>query len=112
MDAISHGNPSPRKTLTEFEPVTLPIAESAVGELLAADMDANVSGKDVPRATNVMAVTESLTPHTHPNTSAAYPTTTVIIPMQAKEHTKAGHPPAHLTGGTVANNNFQKMITK
>jgi len=28
-DEISHGNPNPTNTLTEFEPVILPIAESA-----------------------------------------------------------------------------------
>jgi hypothetical protein len=109
---MSHGNPSPRKTFTEFEPVTLPIAESAVSAFLAAVIDANVSGKEVPRATNVMAVTESSIPHTHPNISAAYPTITVIPPMYARETTNAGHPPPLLIGGTVANNNFQKIVTK
>lgn len=30
MEAISQGRPSPRKTLTEFEPVTFPTALSAL----------------------------------------------------------------------------------
>lgn len=67
--------------MTEFEPVTLPIAASAVSALLAAVIEAKVSGKEVPRATNVIAVTESLIPHTHPNISAAYPTITVTPPI-------------------------------
>ena len=46
-----HGMPRPRKTLTELEPVMLPIAASAVSSLIAATLLAKVSGKEVPRAT-------------------------------------------------------------
>ena len=44
-------------TLTELLPVTFPIALSAVFSLTAAALLANVSGRDVPRATKVIAVT-------------------------------------------------------
>ena len=48
--------PRPMKTLTELLPVTFPIALSAVFSETAAILLANVSGKEVPRATNVIAV--------------------------------------------------------
>lgn len=41
--AIVHAIPIPRNTLTAFEPVTLPIEESAYLSLMAATLDANVS---------------------------------------------------------------------
>ena len=47
------------KTLTELDPVTLPIAESAYYDCLAAVILAKVSGNEVPIATKVMAVTDS-----------------------------------------------------
>ena len=53
---MNHGMPSPRKTLTEFEPVMLPIELSAYFSFCAAIRLANVSGSDVPSATIVMAV--------------------------------------------------------
>ena len=37
-------------------------AESAFESPMAADLEANVSGREVPRATKVMAVTEALRP--------------------------------------------------
>ena len=43
--------------MTEFEPVTFPMAASAVSSLSVAAFEANVSGSEVPSATNVMAVT-------------------------------------------------------
>ena len=55
MHAIVHGRPRPRKTLTEFDPVMLPSDASAFESWTAADIEANVSGRDVPSATNVMA---------------------------------------------------------
>ena len=55
MDAISHGRPSPRNTLTELLPVIFPMALSAFFSPTAAALEAKVSGKDVPRATNVIA---------------------------------------------------------
>ena len=57
MAAMLQGSPRPRKTLTELLPVTFPMALSACFSCMAAVLDANRSGRDVPRATNVMAVT-------------------------------------------------------
>ncbi len=53
MAAMVHGKPRPRNTLTELLPVMLPIALSAVFSFLAAILLANVSGKLVPKATNL-----------------------------------------------------------
>lgn len=52
---MSHGSPSPKKTLTELDPVTLPMALSACFSPTAAAFEAKVSGREVPRATKVMA---------------------------------------------------------
>jgi hypothetical protein len=43
MAATNHAIPIPKNTLTAFEPVTLPIEESAVLSCLAALTEANVS---------------------------------------------------------------------
>lgn len=75
----------PKKTLTEFEPVTLVIAASASGSLRAAVLDANVSGNDVPNATNVMAVISSLMPTVHPNKAAKSPMKAVVIPVKIND---------------------------
>ena len=109
---MSQGSPRPRNTLTEFEPVTLPTAESAYSDDFAAVILAKVSGKDVPRATIVMAVTASGSPMTQPNKEATSPTIAVTIPMKAKATPKAGYPPPHLTGGTQANSTFQLIVMK
>lgn len=53
--AMSHGNPRPRNTLTELLPVTFPMALSAYFSCTAAVLEAKVSGREVPRATKVMA---------------------------------------------------------
>lgn len=79
--AIIHGKPRPKKTLTEFDPVTLPTAESAVSSATAAALLANVSGSDVPRATKVIAVTESSRSRTQPNNPAISPIKAVTRPM-------------------------------
>ena len=55
LGPIIHGIPRP--TNTELLPVTFPIALSAVFSFTAAALLANVSGREVPRATKVMAVT-------------------------------------------------------
>lgn len=81
--AITQGNPKPRNTLTELDPVTLPTASSALSEFLAAVIDAKVSGKEVPKATNVIAVIDYLSPTTHPNTVAISPTIPVTTPIMA-----------------------------
>lgn len=57
---MTQGRPHPKNTLTAFDPVMLPTAESAFSDYLAAVILANVSGKEVPNATKVMAVTDSL----------------------------------------------------
>ena len=91
--AITHGSPRPRKTLTELDPVTFPTASSAVSDYLAAVMDAKVSGKEVPRATKVIAVIDYLRPITHPNTVAISPTTAVTRPIIVRAITKVPFPP-------------------
>ena len=56
MAAMIHGIPRPIKTLTELLPVTFPMELSAVFSEVAAILLAKVSGREVPRATKVMAV--------------------------------------------------------
>lgn len=89
---MTHGRPRPRNTLTEFEPVTFPTAESAYSNYFAAVIEANVSGRDVPRATKVMAVTGSFIPTTHPSIDAVSPTIAVTAPMKVKATRNAGQP--------------------
>lgn len=110
--AITHGRPRPRNTFTEFEPVTLPIAESAYFSYRAAAIEANVSGREVPKATKVMAVIDGLIPRTHPKRFANSPTTAVTIPMNARDVKKHAHPPAIWGGGIKEKNSFQPIVTK
>ena len=112
MEDMSHGRPRPTNTLTELEPVTFPIAESANSEFYAAVILANVSGKDVPTATSVMAVTASFRPTTHPSVDATSATMAVIPPMKIKAIMKAGMPPPISTGGIKAKSIFQPMVAK
>ena len=79
------GRPRPTNTLTEFDPVTLPIAESAYSDDLAAVILAKVSGKEVPKATIVIAVIESSIPSSHPRRVANYSTIKVQAPINIKE---------------------------
>lgn len=90
--AITHGRPRPRNTFTEFEPVMFPMAESAVSEVFAATMLANVSGKDVPTATNVMAVIESSIASSQPSRVANCSTIAVHTPINNKATKKAAIP--------------------
>lgn len=90
--ATNHGKPRPRYTFTAFDPVIFPIAESALSELAAAVILANVSGRDVPKATIVIAVTDSSIPSTQPSTVANSPTIAVTTPIIAREMKKAGPP--------------------
>ena len=94
MAAITHGSPKPRNTFTELDPVTFPTALSANFSYLAAAIEANVSGKEVPRATKVMAVIDGLIPRTHPKMLANSPTTAVTIPMTPRAQPKQAQPPA------------------
>mmetsp|Transcript_18943 Transcript_18943/g.48275 ORF Transcript_18943/g.48275 Transcript_18943/m.48275 type:complete len:234 (+) Transcript_18943:231-932(+) len=112
MEAMSQGMPSPRKTFTALEPVTLPTAASANSSLRIASLLANVSGREVPTATKVMAVIASPRPITQPKSEEISPTTAVQAPMKQMETKKAGQPLAQLTGGTSANCNFQKRVTE
>lgn len=70
----------------------LPMAESACSELCAAVLEAKVSGKEVPRATKVMAVTGYLMESTHPNRLANSATIAVTTPMKKSEIPKAQSP--------------------
>ena len=110
--ANNQGRPRPRKTLTEFDPVTFPIAESALVDSCAAYLEANVSGSEVPNATKVIAVTAGLSPSTHPNNDAYSPTTITIRPIMKSDIPKAAHPPQILAGGTKPKKTFQKMHKK
>lgn len=112
MDEMSHGNPRPTKTFTEFEPVTLPMAESAYSDCLAAVILANVSGREVPTATRVIAVTASSRPRVHPSTVATSATTAVMTPIKVSATPNAGHPLPHSTGGMKAKRTFQPMQPK
>ena len=51
--------PMPRKTLTAFEPVTLPIDASAYWSPMAATLLANVSAKKIVRITIAIELIES-----------------------------------------------------
>mmetsp|Transcript_14103 Transcript_14103/g.31767 ORF Transcript_14103/g.31767 Transcript_14103/m.31767 type:complete len:214 (+) Transcript_14103:421-1062(+) len=106
-----HGKPNPKKTFTELLPVTLPMLLSAFSSPTAADLDAKVSGSEVPRATKVIAVTESQIPREQPSNIAKSPITAVTQPIITKEMTKQIHPCKKSTGGTTANNSFQGMAT-
>lgn len=96
---MTHGSPSPKKILTELEPVTLPTAESAYSEPWAAVTEAKVSGTDVPKATKVIAVIAGGILRTQPKSSATSPTIAVIAPTIPRAIQNAGQPPPDLTGG-------------
>lgn len=74
--------------------MTFPTALSAYFSALAAAIEAKVSGSEVPRATNVMAVIEVSMFRTHPKRFANSPTTAVTIPMTTSATKKQAHPPA------------------
>ena len=103
---MSHGNPRPRNTLTELEPVTLPMELSALSSMVAACLLANRSGRLVPSATNVIAVTLSLRPTMQPNMAARSPTMAVKTPIRASETQNDNQPLRRLGGGTNANNSY------
>lgn len=96
--------------MTEFDPVTFPTAESAWGDVFAAVILAKVSGRDVPIATSVIAVIWGSKLITQPISSATSPTIPVMMPIKESATIKAGLPPYHLTGGTIANRSFQATI--
>jgi len=98
--------------LTELEPVMFPIAESAYLEPRAAVILAKVSGREVPRATKVIAVTGGLMYMAHPSRLANSPTTRVTTPIRARDTKKAAHPLQIVLGGTIEKRSFQPMDQK
>lgn len=66
----------------------------------------------VPRATNVIAVTESVSPMVHPKCDAKSPIKAVRPPMKMMATTKHAHPPHKSVGGQVAKMIFQKIVRK
>ena len=83
------GNDHTRKTKNgRNEKVDSPMAASAYGSPVAAAMLANVSGRLVPRATKVMAVTESSNPTEQPKRDARSPMTAVVRPTYASDQKK------------------------
>jgi hypothetical protein len=85
MEAIIQGMPRPMNTFTELLPVTLPMALSAVFSLAAAALLAKVSGREVPKATKVMAVISSLRPTTTQQMDA-------VAVRKAKQEVSKGFP--------------------
>jgi hypothetical protein len=90
----------------------LPTAASAFSDYYAAVLLAKVSGSEVPSATKVIAVTDSLKFITQPKTVATSPTTVVTNAMKSRDITKHGRPPQMFAGGTSANNTFHPIILK
>ena len=87
-----------------------PTAASALGDPFAAAIEAKVSGSDVPRATRVMAETDSSIPRAHPKTVANSPTMNVIIPMKVKATKNDGPPPMMFDGGINAKRTFHPIV--
>jgi hypothetical protein len=92
--------------------VIFPIAASASSEVLAAVILANVSGREVPKATKVIAVIDSFIPSVQPSSDANSPTTAVTKPIKAREAKKLALPPHIYVGGTNANRTFHPIETK
>jgi hypothetical protein len=69
---------------------------------------ANVSGNDVPSATNNIAVIFSFNPTRQPNIAATSPTITVRIAMNINETKNVNQPLAIDVGGTKANSTYSK----
>jgi len=90
---MTHGRPRPRNTFTELEPVMFPIAESAYLEVWAAVLLAKVSGRDVPRATMVIALIEAGSPMEHPNIVATCSTMAVMNPIMMRATRNDATPP-------------------
>merc|ERR1719265_607072 len=112
MDPATQGRPWLRKPFTELLPVTLPIAASAVGSSTAATFEAKVSGREVPKATMVMAVMESLMSATQPSSVAKSPMKTVTTPIISSAVEKHSQPPQYDGGGVKAKSNFQGKAMK
>lgn len=92
---ISQGKPNPRKTLTLLLPVTFAIAASACWSFCAADFEANVSGKLVPSAINVIPATAGFRVITQPSKLESCSTKSVKLPITNIEVIKVGHAPRY-----------------
>mmetsp|Transcript_34902 Transcript_34902/g.99636 ORF Transcript_34902/g.99636 Transcript_34902/m.99636 type:complete len:226 (+) Transcript_34902:360-1037(+) len=101
-------SPRPRKTLTQLLPVTLPMELSACSSCRAAVLDANVSGKLVPKATSVIAVMLSSMPTVQPSRLAMSLMAAVTTPIMKRAAQKVAHPPNITGGGTSRKMTFQK----
>mmetsp|Transcript_4647 Transcript_4647/g.10253 ORF Transcript_4647/g.10253 Transcript_4647/m.10253 type:complete len:215 (-) Transcript_4647:1553-2197(-) len=84
---------------------------SALGSCMAAVLDANVSGNDVPNATKVIAVISSGRSRTQPSMDAMSPTMAVTPPVINKLKKKVSQPPQYFVGGTNAKTSFQGTLT-
>lgn len=102
MEDTTHGKPRPKNTLTELLPVTFPMELSAFFSCWAACLLANRSGRLVPKATKVMAVTMSFKPIKQPNIPARSPMNVVKMAMKARAMIKANQPFQIEGGGTRA----------
>ena len=78
--------------MSELDPVTFPIDESAVELYFAAIMLEKVSGHEVPIATNVRAVMPGGMPTEQPNMFANSPTIAVIKPTDRSANGKVNQP--------------------
>mmetsp|Transcript_7043 Transcript_7043/g.15503 ORF Transcript_7043/g.15503 Transcript_7043/m.15503 type:complete len:226 (-) Transcript_7043:894-1571(-) len=107
---MSQGRPRPRKTLTQLEPVMLPMEASALESACAAVLDAKRSGIDVPSATKTMALIAGSRPMAQPKRAAKSPTNTVRKAMKPSATQKAAHPPSIAGGGTSAKSTFQTTV--
>lgn len=99
MAAMDQATPIPRKTFTALLPVTLPMEASAYWSWVAATLLANVSGTDVPSATNTTAVTESFRPMVQPKWEARSPMKAVSRPIMRMETMKHAQPFQYSVGG-------------
>jgi len=75
-------------------------------------MEAKVSGRDVPRATKVIAVIDSGIPRTHPKRLANSATINVTKPIKHRAIMKHGHPPPQCGGGIIAKKSFHPMLKR
>lgn len=63
MEAMNHGSPTPISTLTAIEPAMCIIASSAWVSARVTIQAPKMSGRDIPSATIVIAVTTIMDPN-------------------------------------------------
>merc|ERR1740138_589979 len=110
--AMVQGRPRPRKTFTELLPVTFPMLLSANGSWIAAVFDAKVSGREVPRATKVIAQSSALKDMAQPRRLARSLMKAVQMPIMTSAQKKVATPFWKSVGGTRANSTFQGKLKK